>query len=124
MDWTFSGFSDFIFEKIIWFSSLESDPVRQFFGLVRFWRSFSIIVLKDIALMSFSGAPTWAVPRLFFFHNIFQYAGKSFEKRSLEKKSGQRVFCGNNKKVSAKGFLEADDINKKKVSVWWNSPDV
>ena len=59
-----------------------------------------------------------------FFHNVFQYAGKSFEKQSLEKKSGQRVFCGNNKKVSAKDFLEADDINKKKVSVWWNSPDV
>ena len=34
--------------------------------------------------------------------------------QSLEKKSGQRVFCRYNKKVSAKDFLEADVINTKK----------
>ena len=37
--------------------------------------------------------------------------------QSQEKKSGQRVFCRYNKKVSTKDFLDADDINKMKVSI-------
>ena len=37
--------------------------------------------------------------------------------QSLEKKSEQRVFCRYNKKVSAKDILEADDTNKKNVSI-------
>ena len=44
--------------------------------------------------------------------------------QSLEKKSRQRVFCRYNKKVSAKDFLEADDINKKKVSIERDSANV